>query len=94
MPRNNSSNEEIFKRLRGVENTLVKLCTTMENVDTNQTKLLEKHEDTLYGNGNAGLDKRVDRIEQVEIGRKWSMRALWGTTITVIGKLVYNVVGQ
>lgn len=86
-----NNNKEIYERLRGLETKITRLCATVENVDANQTKLLEKHERALYGNGQTGIITRTDRLEQVEKGRTWSFRAVWGTLITVLGKVVYDV---
>jgi len=85
------TNQDIFDRIRSVETTLTKLCVTMESVDANQTKLLEKHDKTLYGNGKTGLDTRVDRIEQVEKGRKWNLRVVWGAIVGLCGRIAYDV---
>jgi len=33
---------------------------------------------SLDGNGGPGMKVRLDRIEQLESGRKWHIRTIWG----------------
>jgi hypothetical protein len=85
------TNKEIYDRLRSVETKITKLCATVENVNVNQTALLKKHEETLYGNGKPGLNTRIDRIEQIEQNRKWSLRVLWSAMVGVFARIGYDL---
>lgn len=49
----------------------------IEERDRSLKSMLEEHHKTLYGNGNPGLVKDVDRLVQTDKTRKW----LVGTAI-------------
>src|SRR3990167_10599318 len=86
----------IHERLGDVEKTLAELKIIVENqrgnhelVIQNLGRLLERHDKMLLGtNGAAGMDKRLDRLEQVEKGRAWHLRALWASMTGVLAKWI------
>jgi hypothetical protein len=71
----------------------------------NLTNLIQTHiikdekfqstiEELLNGNGKPGLKTRVDRIEQIELSRKWSWKVAWtaivGTAVGLIAKVIFG----
>ena len=42
----------------------------------------------VIGNGKPGLGTRVDRMEQVEVRRTWSLRAVWGSIISMVSAYI------
>ena len=57
-------------------------------------EIVDKLDHTVNGNGKEGLVTRVDRIEQVEISRKWLMRVLIVAIVTgIIGFIIKTVGG-
>ena len=48
------------------------------------TEVVNELKLTLNGNGSLGLKTRVDRLEQTERSRLWSLRTLWASLISVI----------
>ena len=46
----------------------------------------EKHFDQIYsfldGNGKPGLKTRIDRMEQLEVNRKWHLGYLWTAMVS------------
>jgi len=45
----------------------------------------------LFGNGEPGIDKRLDRLEQDERRRKWHFGVLW---VAVISATVSPLIGK
>lgn len=54
----------------------------------NQGKILEKIDLKLNGNGHAGVYTRLDRIEQKEKDRKWTIRVV---IAAIVGLVVYTI---
>ena len=54
-------------------------------------KMLEKHEEVIFGNGGVGLKTQVDRLEQTEQSRTWHLRALWVTILGMLAKMGFGV---
>ena len=66
----------------------VTLATLDQKLDYALEKLI-KHDELFEGNGKPGMIKDVDRLIQVEEGRKWHLRTIWGTMIAaLIGYIV------
>lgn len=67
--------------------------TAMERRMDNRAQVLET---TIFGNGggNLGMKTRVDRLEQTEETRTWSLRALWLGMIGVISRVIYDLIGK
>ena len=46
------------------------------------------------GNGKPGLKTRIDRVEQLEIDRRWQWKTVWGgliaTALGLIAKVVFG----
>lgn len=56
-------------------------------------EVLEKHSTVIWGkDGIPGVEKKVDRIEQMEEGRKWLIRALGAASIGLIGKQIVDLI--
>ena len=52
---------------------------------------IEKHIDRAFnGNGGPGLKLRIDRLEQVEKGRRWTIRTLAATVIGVVAVAIVD----
>ena len=69
--------QEIIERLARIE----------ERVD----RLLEigiRHDRLLAGNGTAGLVTRLDRIEQIEARRRWTIRTIVVALLGVVGSMI------
>ena len=68
------------------------MAATLDTLDLKLDMALQKlikHEHILEGNGKPGLIKYVDRLTQLEEGRKWHIRTIWAALImAVIGLLV------
>ena len=84
--------KELETRTRGVETQLVELCTKFDvNTEVVQD-LLEKHNDTLYGNGHNGLKLDTDRLKQSSKSRKKFFWMTGGALSGLIVKLVYEFI--
>lgn len=50
-----------------------------------QSEKLSEHSKEIWGsNGDPGLKTKVDRIEQVENNRKWTIKAVCGSVLALI----------
>lgn len=57
------------------------------------TELLKVHNRTLFGDGTdgyPGLHKKVDRMEQIEVRRKWHFGVLYTAIVSGAIKAVYD----
>ena len=99
--RSMNDTKEIFSRLNAIDINLGVANTKLDNMhkEKNATyqqihEMLEKHNDTLYGNGKPGLTHHVTRIE--ELGKhidehitfdKWFYGLMVTTQIGILIKL-------
>ena len=63
------------------------MAATLDTLDLKLDIALQKllkHEHILEGNGKPGLIKEVDRLTQLEEGRKWHIRTIWAALIASI----------
>ena len=90
---------KINERLMDVEKSIDRLVLVVENqkgnhelVLQNQAALLSRFDKILFGtNGTPGLDKRLDRLEQIDKGRAWNLRAIWTALVTVGVKAAWDM---
>jgi hypothetical protein len=82
---------EISKKIGTLEVAVGSLTENIKISHTTMQNLLEKHNDSLYGDGNGkvGMNVRVDRLEQIEDNRKWHLRALWGSIVAAVLKILH-----
>jgi len=52
--------------------------------------MLKKHEEIFTGNGDAGMIKTVDRLNQAEKRRIWHFRVLWAGFLGLLGKIFFG----
>lgn len=60
------------------------------------TETTDKMENAIMGLGdqsNPGIIVRIDRLEQLEDSRKWSLRAAWGAIIVIAVRVVASLFG-
>lgn len=83
-------------RIARIESTVFETHTMVREhlVEYKRDKeVLEKHSTEIWGNnGNVGLSKKMDRMEQMEEGRKWLIRALGAASIGLIVKQVVDLI--
>ena len=63
------------------------MAATLDTLDLKLDIALQKllkHEHILEGNGKPGLIKDVDRLVQMEEGRRWHIRTLWAAFIVAL----------
>lgn len=88
----------ISDRVGNLEVSLARITTTIE-IHTENDKvlllriqtLLEKHDYILFGNDSPGIKTQVDRLEEKERTRQWSLRALWTVLLSVLVKIFYEL---
>ena len=69
---------------------------TLAVINTKLEALTENVQELTYairGNGKDGLLTKVDRLEQTEAVRKWTIRALVGSMLTAVGGFVIKSIG-
>lgn len=79
--------DDIDERLRLVEVQVARLATATE-------RMLGQHDDILTENGREGLVVRMDRLEQVEKKRTWTIRALVTGLVALVGRVIYGLFSQ
>jgi hypothetical protein len=50
----------------------------------NLADVVKKIDETINGNGNPGMKVRLDRLEQIEDGRRWNLRTIWGALVAIL----------
>lgn len=88
----------IYERQGNLEIQLTRIVTTIE-IHTENDKalllriqtLLEKHDHILFGNESLGMKTQVDRLEEKEKIRQWSIRALWVAFLAALSKVLYDL---
>lgn len=75
-------------RLRAVELSITQLCTEVRIYTQATQKIIERHDESI--NGKDGLKIKVDRLDQSEKHRKWSIRSLWALTSAAVVKHLYS----
>lgn len=83
------------ERMRKLENSLIAHNTRSEAEQKRQTEIMKSIFDvykgiknTLYGNGSEGMKIKVDRLEQTESNRKWTIRAMVVTILGILGGIL------
>ena len=79
----------IFDKLDEIGLAQASMNTWMEKDSQDKQAVLDEHQRVLRGNGDPGIIKQVDRLEQTEKLRKWIIR---GLILAVIGGAVSLVV--
>lgn len=69
---------------------LAELTALIRTNLTRMQSLLDSHEAAIFKIDPPGLDKRVDRIEQREVVRRWSLRVSVGAALTALGTAFAN----
>lgn len=67
--------------------------TTINQISDSQLNTnnkLDKIAESIVGNGKIGLTTRLDRIEQIERGRKWLLRTVGVAVIGLLAKMVWG----
>lgn len=65
---------------------VAKLVVGQENI----VKLLQKHDDLIYGNGTPGLKTRLDRLEQNKIQHDKHAMVGWSAMVGLVLKTVWD----
>ena len=79
------------EQLTGVRLTLASIDTTLKAL----VRTLGRLDEHMTGTSNEpGLKTKVDRLEQLELGRRWQMRTFWGAVITGAVTLVMKVLNK
>jgi len=83
------------ERMRKLENSLIAHNTRSEAEQKRQTEIMKNIFDvykgiknTLYGNGSEGIKIKVDRLEQTENNRKWTIRAIVVMILGILGGIL------
>lgn len=69
--------------------TLITLDAKLEYI----ARLVEKTDHTVHGNGKDGLVTKVDRLEQTESTRKWTIKALVGSVLVGGVTFLFKLIG-
>lgn len=88
----------IHERQGNLEVSLTRIITKIE-IHTENDKvlllriqtLLERHDHILFGNESLGIKTQLDRLEEKEKTRQWSVRALWTAFLVMLGKVLYDL---
>lgn len=90
--------KELVNRVVSLEITITRVVTTIETHTKNEQALLlqiqaliERHDHVLFGNKSSGMVIKVDRLEEKEKTRQWSIRALWSAFLVVFLKVIYDL---
>lgn len=81
------------KQLARIEQKLDGLCELAVEVRHLRTQV-DGHHRVIWGSSNTdepGLDKRVDRLEQVNAGRRRWLVAIWGGITSAFGSALYAI---
>ena len=82
---------KIAERLQALETTLVSHTAQMSLWTKKTEDLLNKHSEEIWGNGKPGLKTEVDRLIQVEEGRKWLFRVVVGAIAGLLAKAGFDI---
>ncbi len=87
--------DKMDDRIRSLENKMIAHNTRAEAEQKRQTEIMKGIFDvykgiknTLYGNGSEGMNIKVDRLEQAERNRKWTIRAIVVTILGILGGIL------
>jgi len=64
---------------------------------TRMTEHIDREELILRGDGtkeSPGMVLRLDRLEQTEEVRRWSLRTMWIALVAMTGKLIFDLIGK
>jgi hypothetical protein len=86
-----SEYKEIISQLTEIEKQIARMEQKSLDGHVVITRLLEKHEHTLYGNGSQGITTRIDRLEISDKNRVWHFRAVWLAATAGIVKLFFDI---
>lgn len=83
---------KIAERIQALESTVLAHSVEMKAWREQAQKLLDKHSDELWGmdDKTPGLKTNMDRLLQVEDGRKWFLRGLGVSVISLGAKTVWE----
>ena len=91
----NSFYDKMDERMRNLENSMISHNTKAEAEHKRQTEIMNNIFDvykdikkTLYGNGNEGMNIKLDRLVQAERNRKWTIRAIVVMILGIIGSIL------
>jgi len=88
------TNSRCINDLKMQVSTHVVFCKTthchLETIPEAIRRLEQSFNRALNGNGGVGINTRLDRIEQVEKGRKWTIRTLATTVIGIAAVAVFD----
>lgn len=82
---------KIAERLQAVESTLITHTTKMDAWMEKTQKLLDKHSEEIWGNGHPGLKTTVDRLNQLEDGRRWWLRGFGISVVGLLAKEIWSI---
>lgn len=89
---------KIDDRLREVEKQMATITATIVSEKGNLTNAINEITTELKhfryvvieGNGKPAYATRIDRLEQIEVNKKYHFSAIWSAIIALIGKLFYD----
>jgi hypothetical protein len=82
---------EISVRLAHLEQEVAGFKSLLGEQMKQASELVHRHNTILFDPVN-GLAIRVDRLDQIEIYRRWGIRALWGVVTAVITTIIVNYI--
>ena len=84
---------KIDARLSVVETIVNQINEKLEGMNTSIKDHIAEDRRLFYGNGGVGITTRLDRVEQREKSRQWTLRAIVVAVLGIIGKIVSDLFG-
>ena len=77
----------VAERLTALEIVIKELSEKISNAESLFISHIAEDRRMFHGNGGTGIMTRLDRIEQREKGREWTIRAIVVAILGVFGKM-------
>ena len=82
---------KIHERLASIETLIKEMSVQLKNSESLVMSHIAEDRKMFYGNGGLGLVTRLDRVEQNEKTRQWTLRAVVVAVLGVFVKMVSDL---